>query len=174
MNIKTISPLFCAAAVFSLVANAVTVPDTLKPPASETIAFTLNARGVQIYECRKTADSPAWTFVAPEADLFDTSGAKVGHHFAGPNWQADDGSKVLGKVVAKADAPDKKDIPWLLLTAASHDGVGMMANISSVQRIETEGGIAPSNGCGPEHVGEQFKSNYRAIYVFYHQAKTSK
>src|SRR6266404_2409481 len=82
-------------------APTVKVPDQLKGGTNETLALVAPAKGVQIYECRPRRDQVGafeWAFVAPEADLFDRRGAKIGRHYAGPHWEASDGSKVLGTV----------------------------------------------------------------------------
>jgi hypothetical protein len=72
------------------------------------------AKGVQIYECRaKKAQASAheWTFVGSEADLFSTSGNKIGRLV--------DGSKIAGTVRKSADAPQADAISWLLLVTKS-------------------------------------------------------
>lgn len=100
----------------------VKVPDKLKPGANESLAMIVPAKGVQIYECRVRKDQVGgyeWAFVAPEADLFDTRGNRIGRHYAGPHWEATDGSKILGTVKERADAPVADAIPWLLLAAKS-------------------------------------------------------
>ena len=154
----------------SATALAASPPDTLKPPAGEVLDFQAAAKGVQIYECRKADDQYAWALVGPEAELFDAGGAKIGRHYTGPTWEAADGSRVVGKVAAKADAPDGKGVAWLLLTAASHEGSGRMADVTSVQRLDTQGGAAPATGCSAEHAGERTRSPYQANYLFYHPA----
>jgi hypothetical protein len=72
------------------------VPAKLRPAANESLALIVPAKGVQIYECRTKANDPygayEWTFVAPEADLYDTKGNKIGTHYAGPRWEAADAS----------------------------------------------------------------------------------
>ena len=80
---------------------------------------TLWADGVQIYECRKAADAsfPAWVFVAPDAKLVDAGGMPMGHHYAGPTWEAPDGSKVVGVVKAKGGCTAARHDP---LAAADH------------------------------------------------------
>ena len=115
------------------------VPDNLKAPAGEEVTLVGHATGVQIYVCQAGANPPfAWVFKAPEADL----------HFAGPTWKHIDGSEVVGRVAAKQDAPKPGAIPWLLLTAASHTGQGVLNPVTSIQRIHTEGGVAPNaNTC---------------------------
>lgn len=77
--------------------------------------------------------------------------ARAGTHGAGPFWQALDGSKVNGSVKARADAPagtgSAGAIPWLLLATESTGGRGKLAPVTHIQRINTAGGLAPSNGC---------------------------
>src|SRR4029450_7696327 len=83
----------------------VTVPSKLTPPANESLAMIVPAKGVQIYECRagKQAGQFEEAFVAPEADLFDAQGRVIGRHGAGPFWQSSDGSKIVGTVKERAD-----------------------------------------------------------------------
>ena len=57
--------------------------------------------------------------VAPEADLFDASGTKIGRHYAGPHWESTDGGKVAVTVKESTDAPQADGIPWLLLDTKS-------------------------------------------------------
>lgn len=125
--------------------------------------------GVQIYVCQAGTNPPfAWVFKAPEADLADSSGKKIIHHFAGPTWKHIDGSEVVGKVAAKQDAPKPGAIPWLLLTATSHTGQGALNRVTSIQRIHTEGGAAPdANACDASANGKESKSPYSADYYFY-------
>jgi len=75
---------------------------------------------------------------------------------------------VKGKVVAKQDAPKSDAIPWLLLAAASHSGEGILSRVTSIQRIHTEGGVAPSaNTCDASASGKESRSAYAADYYFY-------
>ena len=64
--------------------------------------LSVPAKGVQIYVCSKTDNGFAWTFKAPEAELFDTAGARLGKHYAGPSWEGLDGGKVVGAVKTSA------------------------------------------------------------------------
>src|SRR5262245_33693229 len=76
--------------------STVKVPDKLKPGANESVAMIVPARGVQIYECRAKKDQVGgyeWAFVAPEADLFDARGNRIGRHYAGTHLQSTDASK---------------------------------------------------------------------------------
>ena len=47
---------------------------------------------------------------------------------------------------ARADAPQASAIPWLLLSAKSVGGPGRFANVTSVQRIHTVGGLGARAG----------------------------
>jgi len=150
--------------------SAISVPEKLKPAASESLAMIIAARGVQIYECRARKDQPGayeWAFVAPEADLFDGRGRKVGRHYAGPHWESVDGSKVLGTVKERADAPVAGAIPWLLLTAKSVGPAGAFSRVTSVQRVNTGGGVAPTSDCSQETVGTPARIDYTADYYFF-------
>ena len=145
----------------------VNVPDKLKPPANETLAMIVPAKGVQIYECRAKKDQAAsyeWAFVAPEADLFDTSGKKIGRHYAGPHWESADGSKIAGTVKASNDAPQADAIPWLLLVTKSVGPQGSFSKITSIQRVNTVGGVAPKTGCAQSTVGTTARIPYTADY----------
>ena len=145
------------------------VPDSLKAPAGEEVILVGHGTGVQIYVCQAGADQKfGWVFKAPEAELTDASGKKIIHHSAGPTWKHIDGSEVVGKVAAKADAPKPDAIPWLLLTATSHAGVGILSRVTSIQRIHTEGGLAPNaNACDASANGKESRSAYSADYYFY-------
>lgn len=146
------------------------VPDALRPAANEAVLMTISASGVQIYECRVAADAtkiPAWVFVAPEADLFDAEGRRIGRHGAGPVWQAQDGSRIVGQVRARADAPTAGAIPWLLLTTQSTGTPGAFSRVTSIQRIHTVGGLAPTLGCTPERASTPARIPYTADYRFF-------
>ena len=145
------------------------VTDALKAPTGENVILVGHATGAQIYICQAgTNTPPAWTFKAPEADLTDSSEKKIIHHFAGPTWKHIDGSEVVGKVTAKQDAPKPDAIPWSLLTTTSHAGQGILTRVTSIQRIHTDGGVAPNaNTCDASKVGQESRSSYSADYYFY-------
>jgi hypothetical protein len=149
------------------------VPDAIKAPAGEQVVLVAHAAGSQIYTCGKGDDGkPQWTLKAPEAQLRDTKGALIGHHAAGPSWKHIDGSSVMGKMAAKAPSPDAGSIPWLLLTAASHEGTGALARVTSIQRVRTRGGQAPPPGkCDPSKPGAETWIPYTADYYFFAPAK---
>jgi hypothetical protein len=143
--------------------NAPTVPANLRAPAGQALAYETAATGVQIYDCR----GGKWEFRAPEADLFDRKGGKVGTHYAGPSWESSDGSKVVAGVSARADAPDASAIPWLLLSAKSNAGSGVFGRVKSIQRVATVGGVAPTAPCTQADAGKVARVPYKADYYFY-------
>jgi hypothetical protein len=158
-------PMKKAAVVSALLAagcaSTVQVPDNLKPATSESLAMVVPARGVQIYECRDSK----WAFVAPDAELYDTNGKRIGRHYAGPHWEAADGSKVVASVKSRADAPAAGAIPWLLLSAKSVGAEGAFSKVTSIQRLATVGGLAPQGGC--TEAGARARSPYSADYYFF-------
>ena len=90
------------------------VPDILRVPDGQTVLLKALGKGVQIYDCMATAADPGkfdWSFKAPEADLTNEDGKKIAKHYAGPTWEANDGSKVVGEVQKKADAPRPARFP---------------------------------------------------------------
>lgn len=163
-------PLALAVSAFAQEPNSkqtVEVPDKIKGAASESLVRVVAAKGVQIYECRvKDGGTAEWAFVAPEADLFDTGGRKVGRHYAGPRWESIDGSTITGTVKDRVDAPHADAIPWLLLTARSVGPDGSFSNVTSVQRVNTVGGSAPRTVCSPAARGRVARAPYTADYYF--------
>jgi Protein of unknown function (DUF3455) len=127
----------------------------------------LQARGVQIYVCERTSDAFAWRLKAPEATLFDAAGAEAGRHFAGPSWQAKDGSTVVGEALVSSQPPTEGSIPWVVLHAKSHEGSGRFAGVEYIVRLHTEGGVAPTAGCDQSLGGAESRVGYRAVYVLF-------
>lgn len=159
--------LLAAGLLLPLSANARQAPKELRPPANERLLLQVHAKGDQIYDCKADGAHFAWTFDSPEAQLVDKSGKPFGKHFAGPSWEANGGSRVTGKAMANVASPDSESIPWLLLSAVSHSGDGLLARVTSIQRINTRGGKAPASGCDATHAGQQSRVPYSADYVFF-------
>lgn len=153
----------------------VDVPAPVAVSPTAKVALKLHAVGAQIYTCAAVADAPAgsaptyrWKLKAPEAELFDGGGAvAVGSHGAGPSWRYKDGSAFVGAKVAEAKAPGQEDIPWLLLRAVSHQGEGVLANVTFAQRVNTSKGKAPEGGCDASTKGQETRTSYSADYIFY-------
>lgn len=133
-----------------------------KPPAIEAFA-----KGVQIYTCKASGGSYAWVLKAPDANLSDAKGHAIGKHFAGPSWQAEDGSVVVGEPLVVSPSPDSGAVPWIVLHAKSHTGNGEMASVQYIVRTRTEGGVAPATGCDAGHAGAESRVPYSAVYLFF-------
>ena len=135
------------------------------------VLLKAQASGVQIYTCKtnpSVGNAPqtyAWVFQAPEADLSGSDGGKLGRHYAGPTWEAADGSKVVGALLASVSSPG--NIPWLLLAAKSTTGKGTFSKVTYVERVFTAGGVAPQSDADAAHVGTQVRVPYTATYIFY-------
>src|SRR5579863_6690988 len=147
--------------------SAQQVPPQLQPRAGEQLLLQVHAKGDQIYTCKGDAAQFAWTLKAPDARLFDKGGKVFGKHFAGPSWEAADGSRVTGKAVANVPSPDTDSIPWLLVNIISHDGSGVLSHATTIQRINTKGGKAPASGCDAAHANQELHVPYTADYFFY-------
>ena len=154
--------LAVAAAGMVARAAAAEVPDAIAAPG-ETVVATFHAEGAQIYECKADASGKlAWQFREPIATLL-RDGVTVGRHYAGPNWEASDGSAVTGKMVANAPGTTAGDIPWLKLDVVAHRGRGTLSGVTTVQRINTHGGVV-NGAC--DRAGAYFSAPYSADYVF--------
>jgi len=152
---------------FPSAASAQQVPPQIQAPANEQFLLQVHAKGDQVYTCKEGVTQFAWTLKAPDAQLLDKDGKPFGKHFAGPSWEASDGSRVTGKAVANAPSPDADSIPWLLVNIVNHEGTGVLSRATSIQRLNTKGGKAPASGCDAAHAGQEVRVPYSADYLFY-------
>jgi hypothetical protein len=131
------------------------------------------ASGVQVYVCQVSKEDAArwqWTPSGPQAELFDPAGKKIGKHYAGPTWELDDGSKVVGEVLAKSASPQADAVDWLLLKVKQNSAQGLLGHADRIQRVATSGGKPPAH-CDTAQEGKEFRSPYRATYNFFATAK---
>jgi Protein of unknown function (DUF3455) len=99
--------------------------------------------------------------------LTDRDNKTVGSYFnVPPTWQANDGSQVVGKQLAISPAP-AGNIPLQLVQAASYKGEGAMKSVTYIQRLNTVGGVAPSDTCDAGKVGTKKQVKYKADYLMY-------
>jgi Protein of unknown function (DUF3455) len=160
----TIVLVACCAALYGIspCAAQMAIPDAVAAKG-ETVVLTLHAEGAQIYDCRAGADGKSvWQFREPIATLIQ-DGKTVGRHYVGPTWEHLDGSRIMGKLIARANGATQKDIPWLKLEAMEPRGAGALAGITAIQRINTKGGQI-EGAC--EKAGALFAAPYAADYVF--------
>lgn len=142
------------------------VPSLIAVGAGHKAFLVAHATGVQIYRC----DGATWGPSTPRADLYDDRGTAIGTHYAGPTWEARDGSKVKARRVEGVTV-DPTAIPWLLLevppTPAGSDD-GRLSATTYIQRTATVGGIAPpAAACGPGTAGAVVEVPYTADYTFW-------
>ncbi|MGA9087821.1 MAG: DUF3455 domain-containing protein [Bradyrhizobium sp.] len=138
------------------------LPGAIAAPG-ETVVLSVHAEGAQVYECKAGADGKsAWAFREPIATLI-VDGKTIGRHYAGPNWEHSDGSAVVGKVTGNAPGATANDIAWLKLEVTSRRGSGVLAGVTTVQRINTQGGKL-EGAC--DKIGSFKSAPYAAEYVF--------
>jgi len=149
------------------------VPAAIRVPAGNVPFLLGHATGTQNYTCQPSSTSStgyAWTLVAPSAILADASGKPIVTHFAGPTWQARDGSTVVGARVDGVTVSTSA-IPWLLLRATSTTlgptGGDRLTATTYIQRVNTTGGLAPASGCDATTVGAATNVPYTSDYYFY-------
>lgn len=142
------------------------MPESLKPPSGQRLLFQAHGDGDQIYNCKAIDTGSEWKLKAPDARLVGPNGT-TGRHFAGPTWEASDGSRVIAKLKASLASPNPDSIPWLLLSATSHQGSGIMTGVFTIQRLNTKGGKPPATGCDASHPDAEVRVPYQAEYYFY-------
>jgi hypothetical protein len=160
----TLISLTIAGLVWPLSDAGAEVPDAIAAAAGETLVATMHAQGAQVYECMADASGKlAWQFREPFATLL-VDGKTVGRHYAGPHWELADGSAVAAKVSGRAPGATANDIPLLRLEVTSRRGGGQLGSVTTIQRLNTKGGVA-SGSC--EQLGAFLSVPYSADYAFY-------
>lgn len=138
-------------------------PELAIPEDGTKLIFSGKADGAQIYACTAKPDGGfEWKLKAPDAEVVNDSNERL-RHYAGPTWEASDGSKVVGEMKSKAQV-DAAAIPWLLLGAKSNAGAGLLSHARWIQRFDTQGGKAPDGGCSGEKAGAEARVHYSALY----------
>ena len=161
----TLASLLVSGLLVSAPATAAPVPEAIAAPG-ETVVLTVHALGAQVYECKAGTDGKsAWAFREPIATLM-ADGKTIGRHYAGPNWEHSDGSAVVGKAAANVPGATPGDIPWLKLEVISRRGSGILTDVTTVQRINTTGGML-QGAC--DKTGTFSSVPYSADYVFLHK-----
>jgi hypothetical protein len=151
--------------------SAPEVPDGIAVEEGNKPFLIGHAVGVQIYRC----NGVSWGLVAPRANLYGDNGQLIATHFAGPSWQARDGSKVVGRRIKDPVTVDRTAIPSLLLevtsATAGPDG-DRLAGTTYIQRVATTGGLASSAPtCTADSAGAEAEIPYTADYVFFKRSQ---
>lgn len=149
------------------------LPEAVKVPAGHRVALETVGVGEITYECRaKAGDASAfeWAFVGPRAELNSRTGQKLGSYYGPPaTWASGDGSRITGTQVAVAPATPGS-IPLQLVKASPASGPGAMMDVSFVQRVATQGGVAPAQPCTATGAGRKEVVKYQADYIFWKPA----
>jgi hypothetical protein len=167
-----------AAAASSSSPGVTTNPNPLDAVAVDTtkykIVTTLHGVGKQVYDCSGTT----YKFREPMAGLFTSRGIPAGIHGAptaptSPFWANFDGSRVVGDTsggtpgFAFFDPNNGRDVKWLRVPVPAppvvgNAGTGVFGAVRFIQRINTQGGVAPAKCDAPT-----VSVNYATDYVFW-------
>ncbi len=147
-----------------------TLPSTVQVPAGHAILMETVGVGSITYECKPKANMNnqfEWVFVGPDAKLLARNGTEVGKYYGPPaTWQSLDGSKITGSQIAIS--PSKPgSIPLQLVRANPAVGVGNMSNVSYIQRVATQDGVAPQKVCDAATIGGKEIVKYKSDYIFW-------
>ena len=144
--------------------------DAVRVPAGNVVKLESVGVGELTYECRAKTDMAGqfeWVFAGPDAALNDRSGKRIGRYYGPPaTWEAADGSKITGTQLAVSPAT-AGSIPLQLVKANPAMGAGAMQGVTYIQRVATQGGVAPSTPCGAASLGQKQFVRYQADYIFW-------
>ena len=167
--------------------------DVPELPANLTVAegntpyLRTRAYGTQNYICLPSATGVAWKLFGPQATLYTPNAPiQIATHFLSPNpdeqgtpratWQhSNDGSAVWAKMIQPSTDPNyvaPGAIPWLLLEVVGRAegpiGGAQLKRTTFIHRVNTQGGVAPSNGCSTAgQLGATALVPYSTDYIFY-------
>ncbi|WP_164707853.1 DUF3455 domain-containing protein [Paraburkholderia phosphatilytica] len=159
------------------------LPVELKTGTEQTLDDVLVTRGDETWRCER-ADSPAankasneaaspptdlrWIQTGSAGTLVDRARQNVGKVLPGGYFVADDGSFVKAEV-ARQSQVDANTLTWALFSTQGTGEPtftrGRFAGISSIQRIDTVGGLPPNPRC--THEGLRMFVPYSATYLLY-------
>jgi hypothetical protein len=161
------------------------LPDDLRASPTEVLQEVMRATGDQTYVCRRTPSAPTgaatpatgdggqlfWTEVGSEATLIDSANNRsAGTIVPGPHFIAYDGSYVIGTRLAERQV-GANTLTWVRYrakyVATPRPGEGRFADVSSIQRIDTRGGLPPQPACSVE--GTRLLVPYGATYMIYRE-----
>ena len=145
------------------------LPAAVQVPAGHKVAMETVGVGQITYECRakKEMAGHEWVFVGPDARLLDRMGRQVGTYYGPPaTWESNDGSKLTATQIAVAPAATGS-IPLQLVKAHPATGMGAMQGVTYIQRVATQGGVAPAMACDGSKAGMKQVVNYQADYILW-------
>ena len=158
--------LLAAPAVQAAVSPPAGVGPQIAPAANEAPDFVLRASGDHVYECRAVQGGYAWVFLNPDATLFEGTRSVATHTTPGQWDSSSDRSSTSGRIAGTQPA-GAGNLPWALYRTQSGTGSGMFDNVTSVQRVNTSGGVAPTAGCTDTSAGSETRVGFTADFYFY-------
>jgi hypothetical protein len=160
----------CLAAAAALPAAAIPEPPgataRIRPSGAEEAAFVLSAEGVHVFECKPATGGYTWAFVAPDVTLYD-AGRSVATQTVPNQWESSSDRSSVSAILRSTQAAGGDALPWALLKAVPLSESGMFAGVTSIQRVNTSGGVAPASGCGESSAGAEVRVPFTADYYFY-------
>ena len=177
------------------------VPSAVQVKTGNEVFFVGHGVGTQNYVCVPSGSGVAFVLFTPEATLFNDDGKQLTRNFFSPNpqehnttpavfaagtiratWQySNDSSTVWGKVNPGESSSDAhfvapNAIAWLLVTVLHAEngptGGDALSQTSFIQRLNTSGGLAPSQGCtSSADLGNSAFVPYTADYFFYRHVR---
>ncbi|PJX13515.1 hypothetical protein CWI66_11730 [Halomonas sp. 141] len=144
------------------------VPDDIQVPDGHSVALETVGVGAITYMCEAKDDgSLGWVFKGPHAALNDREGNQVGSYYGPPaTWESLDGSRLTATQLAVSPNGDG-NIPLQLVEANPAEGEGAMNGVTYIQRLDTQGGVAPDVACGSDNEGATAVVTYQADYIFW-------
>ena len=147
------------------------LPAAVQVPAGNKVFWETTGVGDITYECRAKANMAGqfeWVFVGPDAALNDASGKQVGKYYGPPaTWAGMDGVKVTATQLAVSPG-GAGNIPLQLVKANPASGNGSLTGTTYIQRVNTQGGVAPASACEGSNTGAKQIVKYQAGYIFWH------
>jgi len=143
------------------------LPRVLQLDAGLELQSTLDARGQEIYTCRQVPDGLVWVDRGSEATLVDATRRTAGLLASGHYRLGDDGIALVEQVQAEVRVRDDA-LDWRLSRvsrASGSRGAGPLAQVSAIRRVQTWGGLPPSDSCDLD--GRTLFVPFGAVYQFY-------
>lgn len=151
-----------------------TLPASLRATPQEVLQEALSAVGETTYECRSDGNRSSWALTGSEGTLVDRARHSVGTAMPGHHFVAYDGSRFAG-APAGEEIVTAGALTWERLVPRDEDelqsGHGLFAQVTSVQRVLTSGGVPPVATCSQR--GQSLLVPYTATYLFYRAANAA-
>lgn len=146
------------------------LPALIQVAAGNSMVLDAGAKGTITYACRKEKEpltTYKWIVVGEQAVLNDSKGKEIGTYSGPPaRWAINDKSFVNGSQVA-VSPNGVKNLPFQLVKADVAGGQGTLTAVSYVQRVNTQGGVAPKGKCSSDNDGQKVEVDYQAEYRFW-------